>query len=65
MWQETRRDITLMDLALEDGDRGVDSIRKIRKNAPLAKIIVFSAATRDEDIYQVLRSGSLPISRRQ
>jgi two-component system, NarL family, response regulator len=59
MWQETRPDITLMDLALEGGDGGVDAIRQIRKESPTAKVIVFSAVTGDEDIFQALRSGAV------
>src|SRR5277367_6645824 len=59
MWQETRPDITLMDLALEDGTGGVEAIRQIRKNSPSAKIIVFSALTGDEDVYQALQSGAV------
>ena len=56
MWQEMRPDITLMDLAVEGGDGGVDAIRQIRKYSPSAKIIVFSAQTGDEDVLQALRS---------
>ncbi|RZU35203.1 response regulator [Edaphobacter modestus] len=59
MWQETRPDITLMDLALEGCDGGVDAIRQIRKESPTAKIIVFSAVTGDEDVFQALRYGAV------
>lgn len=59
MWQEMRPDITLMDLAFEGGDGGVDAIRQIRKHSPSAKIIVFSALTGDEDVFQALRSGAV------
>ena len=59
MWQEMRPDITLMDLAFEGGDGGVDGIRQIRKHSPSAKIIVFSAVTGDEDVFQALRSGAV------
>jgi two-component system NarL family response regulator len=59
MWQEMRPDITLMDLAFEGGDGGVDAIRQIRKHSPTAKIIVFSAVTGDEDVFQALRSGAV------
>jgi DNA-binding NarL/FixJ family response regulator len=59
MWQEMRPDITLMDLAFEGGDGGVDAIRQIRKHSPSAKIIVFSAVTGDEDVFQALRSGAV------
>jgi two-component system NarL family response regulator len=59
MWQEIRPDITLMDLAFEGGDGGVDAIRQIRKHSPAAKIIVFSAVTGDEDVFQALRAGAV------
>lgn len=52
-------DITLMDLALERGEGGVQAIQQIRGEFPSAKIIVFSALTGDEDIYQALRSGAI------
>jgi DNA-binding NarL/FixJ family response regulator len=58
MWEETRPDITLMDLALEGEDGGVEAIRQIRKDFPSAKFIVFSAMTGDEDVFQALRSGA-------
>jgi DNA-binding NarL/FixJ family response regulator len=59
MWQEMQPDITLMDLAFEGGDGGVDAIRQIRKHSTSAKIIVFSAVTGDEDVFQALRSGAV------
>ena len=58
MWEDTRPDITLMDLALEGEDGGVEAIRQIRKDFPSAKFIVFSAMTGDEDVFQALRSGA-------
>lgn len=59
LWHETRPDITLMDLALEGEDDGVDAIRQIRKACATAKIIVFSAQTGDEDVYKALQSGAV------
>jgi DNA-binding NarL/FixJ family response regulator len=58
MWDDTRPDITLMDLALEGENGGVEAIRQIRKDFPSAKFIVFSAMTGDEDVFQALRSGA-------
>jgi len=58
LWHKLRPDITLMDLALEKGGGGIDTIRRIRKDFPAAKIIAFSALTGDEDIYQALQSGA-------
>jgi DNA-binding NarL/FixJ family response regulator len=59
MWLQLRPDITLMDLALKGGDGGVVAIREIRKQAPGAKIIVYSVLTGDEDVYQALQSGAV------
>ncbi|MCU1237383.1 MAG: two-component response regulator [Candidatus Solibacter sp.] len=59
MWEQTRPDITLMDLALESGAGGVEAIRQIRQYSASAKIIVFSALTADEDVYQALQSGAV------
>jgi two-component system NarL family response regulator len=59
MWEKTRPDITLMDLALECGTGGVEAIRQIRQYAPSAKIVVFSALMADEDVYQALQSGAV------
>ena len=58
MWRQLQPDITLMDLALKGEDSGVDAIRAIRKEAPAAKIIVYSVLTGDEDVYQALQSGA-------
>jgi two-component system NarL family response regulator len=58
LWHKLRPDITLMDLALEKGGGGIETIRRIRKDFPAAKIIAFSALTGDEDIYQALQSGA-------
>lgn len=59
LWNETRPDITLMDLALSGRVTGLDAIRQIRKLSPCAKIIVFSALTGDEDVYQALQAGAV------
>jgi two-component system, NarL family, response regulator len=59
MWLQLRPDITLMDLALKGEDGGVEAIREIRRQAPGAKIIVYSVLTGDEDVYQALQSGAV------
>ena len=51
-------DITLMDLRLPDGN-GVEAIRCIRQNNPLAKIIVLTTYEGDEDIHQALQAGAM------
>jgi DNA-binding NarL/FixJ family response regulator len=59
MWLQLRPDITLMDLAFKGEDGGVEAIREIRRQAPGAKIIVYSVLTGDEDVYQALQSGAV------
>jgi DNA-binding NarL/FixJ family response regulator len=59
IWRATRPDITLMDLALDGGSGGVEAIRQIRQDLRSAKIIVFSALSGDEDVYQALQSGAV------
>jgi two-component system NarL family response regulator len=59
IWVKTRPDITLMDLSLEGGAGGVEAIRQIRQSSASAKIVVFSALTADEDVYQALQSGAV------
>jgi DNA-binding NarL/FixJ family response regulator len=59
IWRETRPDVTLMDVALEDGAGGIESIREIRGDFPAAKIIVVSAFAGDEDVYQALKAGAI------
>jgi DNA-binding NarL/FixJ family response regulator len=59
IWEQMRPDITLMDLSLEGGTGGVEAIRQIRQDFRSAKIIVFSAFSGDEDVYQALQSGAV------
>lgn len=54
-----RPDITLMDLALGGEVGGIDAIQRIRKSAPDARIIVFSALRGDEDVYRALHAGAV------
>lgn len=58
-WRKTQPDITLMDLALEGGGGGIETIRQIRQEYPAAKIIVFSAFAASEDVYQALKAGAI------
>jgi two-component system, NarL family, response regulator len=59
IWREHQPDITLMDLSLKGGGDGIEAIRQIRKEFSAAKIIVFSALTGDEDVYQALQAGAV------
>lgn len=58
LFQSHRPDITLMDLGLRGKMSGIDAIRQIRRDFPQAKIIVLSALTGEEHIYQALSSGA-------
>ncbi len=50
-------DITLMDLQLR-GISGVESIRRIRREAPSSRFVVLTMYTGDEDIYRALDAGA-------
>jgi len=57
VWRENRPDI--MDLSLRGGGNGIEAIRQIRVEFATAKIIVFSALTGEEDVYQALQAGAV------
>jgi DNA-binding NarL/FixJ family response regulator len=59
LWLALRPDITLMDLSLKGEVEGAAAIREIRRNAPDAKVIVYSVLTGDEDVYQALQAGAV------
>jgi DNA-binding NarL/FixJ family response regulator len=59
LFQRHRPDITLMDLGLRGKLSGIDAIQHIRRDSPQAKIIVLSALTGEEHIYQALSSGAV------
>jgi two-component system, NarL family, response regulator len=59
LFQRHRPDVTLMDLGLRGRMSGIDAIQHIRRNCPQAKIIVLSALTGEEHIYQALSSGAV------
>ncbi len=59
IWRQQQPDITLMDLSLKGGGDGIDAIRQIRQEFSAAKIIVFSALTGDEDVYQAVQAGAV------
>jgi len=57
MFREQRPDITVMDLQM-GGMSGVDAIRAIRQEAPIAKVIVLTMYSGDEDIHQAVAAGA-------
>jgi DNA-binding NarL/FixJ family response regulator len=59
IWKEHQPDITLMDLSLKGSGDGIEAIRQIRQEFAAAKIIVFSALTGDEDVFQAVQAGAV------
>lgn len=56
-WKKHRPDITLMDLKMPVLD-GVAAIEQIRAFDPVARIIVLTTYSGDEDIYRAFRAGA-------
>src|ERR1700712_2628150 len=57
LFREHKPDITLMDLRLPR-QNGVETIGRIRKEFPEARIIVLTTYDGDEDIYRALQAGA-------
>jgi DNA-binding NarL/FixJ family response regulator len=57
LFRERRPDVTLMDLRLP-GMSGLDALRAIRRDDPLARCVVLTTYEGDEDIHQALRAGA-------
>ena len=57
MWRRLRPDVVLMDLRMPETD-GLDAIRLIRAEDPLAAIIILTTYDHDEDVYAGLRAGA-------
>ena len=57
LFREHKPDITLMDLRLPR-QNGVETIGRIRKEFPEARIIVLTTFDGDEDIYRALQAGA-------
>ncbi len=51
-------DLVLMDLQLGDGS-GISATESIRKLDPTARVLIFSAYARDEDIHRAILGGAL------
>jgi DNA-binding NarL/FixJ family response regulator len=57
LWQRTRPDVTLLDLALPDTN-GIDVIAALRAEDPTARVIVFTTYGGVDDIDKALRAGA-------
>ena len=57
MYRQHRPDVLLIDLKMPEMG-GVDAIRAIRAEFPLAKIIVLSTYQGDEDIFRAMQAGA-------
>jgi DNA-binding NarL/FixJ family response regulator len=52
-----RPDVVLMDIAMP-GLNGVEATRQVRKTVPRAKILILSAYSDQDDVYDLLRAGA-------
>jgi len=57
-YRQHQPDVALMDLKMPDTG-GVEAIRAIRRDFPLAKIVVLSTYEGDEDIYRAMQAGAV------
>jgi DNA-binding NarL/FixJ family response regulator len=57
LFRQHRPDVTLMDLRLP-AMSGVEAVEQIRREFPLARIIVLTTFDGDEDIYRALQAGA-------
>jgi len=58
LYRQHQPDVALMDLKMPEMG-GVDAIRAIRAEFPLAKIVVLSTYEGDEDIYRAMQAGAV------
>lgn len=57
LFRQSQPDVTIMDLRLPNMT-GVEAITEIRRDFPLARIIVLTTYDGDEDIYRALQAGA-------
>lgn len=57
-FQETKPDVTLMDLTLRGKMDGIDTIQAIRREFPDARIITLTAREGDENVYRAMHAGA-------
>ena len=58
LYRQHQPDVVLMDLKMPEMG-GVDAIRAIRAEFPLAKIVILSTYEGDEDIYRAMQAGAV------
>ena len=58
LYRQHQPDVALMDLKMPEMG-GVEAIRAIRADFPLAKIVVLSTYEGDEDIYRAMQAGAV------
>ncbi len=58
LFQETKPDVTIMDLTLTPEMTGIEAIQAIRRECPEARIIALSANHGDEAVYRAMQAGA-------
>src|ERR1700728_3898557 len=58
LYRQHQPDVVLMDLKMPEMG-GVDAIRAIRAEFPLAKIVILSTYEGDEDLYRAMQAGAV------
>jgi two-component system NarL family response regulator len=58
LYRQHQPDVVLMDLKMPEMG-GVDAVRAIRVEFPLAKIVILSTYEGDEDIYRAMQAGAI------
>ncbi len=57
LWQEHRPDITLLDISLGGMD-GIETVRRLRADAPGARVLMLTSSEAEEDVRHALEAGA-------
>lgn len=57
LWQEHRPDITLLDISLGGMD-GIETVRRLRADAPEARVLMLTSSEAEEDVRHALEAGA-------